>query len=414
MDDPKPTMPDPTITCPSCAGEIRLTESLAAPMLAQTRRDYEARIAAERRAIAEREAAVEAAREAMAAEIEAKLAQARRKLAEEEAEKARAAAAAELESLRATMRAQDEKLSAAQAAQAEFLRKARALEDERRELELTVETRVAGQIAAIRDKARIEAEEGLRLKVAEKEATISGLQRQIEEMRRRAEQGSQQLQGEVLELELENRLRARFPGDAIEPVPKGESGADVIQRVMGPGGDPCGAVLWESKRTKNWSDGWIAKLKADQRALGAEVALIVSEALPKGVENFDNMDGVWVASSRCAIPLACALRQGLIGVNAARIAREGQATKMELVYDYLTGPRFRHRVEAIVERVSDMSADLDRERKAMTRLWAKREMQIQGVVEATMGMYGDLQGIAGKALEEIEGLELPLLSGAED
>jgi hypothetical protein len=104
-------------------------------------------------------------------------------------------------------------------------------------------------------------------------------------------------------------------------------------------------------------------------------------------------------------------RHSLIDVTSVRQAREGQETKMELVYQYLTGPKFRHRVEAIVERFADMQADLDRERKAMTRLWAKREAQIHGVIESTVGMYGDLQGIAGKSLQEIEGLQVPLLEG---
>ena len=183
----------------------------------------------------------------------------------------------------------------------------------------------------------------------------------------------------------------------------------MVQRVLGPGGAACGAILWEGKRTRNWSDGWLAKLRADQRALGAELAILVSEALPKGIERFGAVDGIWVSDWKSALPLALALRAGLIEIALARTARDGQATKMELVYGYLTGPRFRHRIAAIVERVTDMKADLDRERKATQRLWAKREAQIQGVIAATVGMYGDVQGIAGKALQEIEGLELPLL-----
>jgi hypothetical protein len=164
---------------------------------------------------------------------------------------------------------------------------------------------------------------------------------------------------------------------------------------------------------QEWSDSWLPKLRADMRAAKAEVALIVSQALPKGMELFDLIDGVWVAEPKCAIPVALSLRQGLIDVAAARQSQQGQLTKMELVYAYLTGPTFRHRVEAMVEKFSDMRDDLDRERKTMTRLWAKREAQIHGVLEATVGMYGDLQGIAGKALPEIAALELPLLDSSE-
>ena len=235
------------------------------------------------------------------------------------------------------------------------------------------------------------------------------MQRQIEELQRIAEQGSQQLQGEALELELEATLRAKFPMDTIEAVGKGEFGGDVVQRVCGPMGQQCGAILWESKRTKNWSDGWLAKLRGDQRSVGAEIAVLVSDALPKNIDTFGHIDGVWITERRFAIPLVIALRQTLIEVAATRQAQEGQETKMELDYQYLTGPRFRHRVEAIVEKLSDMQGDLDREKKAMTRLWAKREAQIEGVIESTVGMYGDLQGIAGMALQEIEGLEVPLL-----
>jgi len=167
-----------------------------------------------------------------------------------------------------------------------------------------------------------------------------------------------------------------------------------------------GRLLWETKRTKNWSVGWLAKLRDDQRSAKAEVALIVTHALPKGVESFDFVDGVWVAETRCAIPVAIALRQSLIELLTARQARAGQQSKMELVYQYLT------RIEAIVERVSDMQADLERERKATIRLWAKRDEQIRGLVESTVGMYGDLQRIAGSTLKEIDGLELPLLGSS--
>ena len=202
------------------------------------------------------------------------------------------------------------------------------------------------------------------------------MQRKIEELKRKAEQGSQQLQGEALELELETTLRAKFPLDSIEPVGKGEFGGDIIQRVVGPSGQVCGAILWESKSTKNWSDGWLAKLRSDQRSAGAEIAVLVSRALPEDVETFWHVDGVWITEPRFAMPLVIALRQTLIEVANSRQTQDGQETKTELVYQYLTGPRFRHRVEAIVEKFSDMQADLNREKKAMTRLWAKREAQI--------------------------------------
>ena len=143
----------------------------------------------------------------------------------------------------------------------------------------------------------------MKLKVAEKDQTIASMQQKIEELKQKAEQGSQQLQGEVLELELENLLRTKFPFDLIEPVPKGEFGGDALHRVNSPSGMACGTILWESKRTRNWSDGWLAKLREDQRSAKAEVCVLVSQVLPKGVETFDLIDGVWITSPRAAIPL---------------------------------------------------------------------------------------------------------------
>jgi hypothetical protein len=261
-----------------------------------------------------------------------------------------------------------------------------------------------------REQAKKEAEEGLKLKVLEKEQTIVSMQKQIEELKRKAEQGSQQLQGEVQELELEALLRTKFPRDTIESVPKGEHGGDALQHVVGPSGQPCGTIIWESKRTKNWSDGWLAKLREDQRAAKAEIAVIVSQSLPKDVDTFGVVEGVWVTHPKTVLPLALTLRHTLIEVGCARQASEGQQTKTEMIYQYLTGPRFRHRVEAIVEAFSAMQEDLDKEKKAITKQWAKREEQIERVMQATAGMYGDLQGIAGKTIQEIEGLELCALN----
>jgi hypothetical protein len=420
-------MNEPVIHCPACSTEIKLTESLAAPLIEQTRRQFERTLAAKDAEVAKREAALKtregelaAAKASVDEQVAAKVKAERAAIAAEEAKKAKLLAASdldqktkELNDLQEVLKERDAKLADAQKAQADLIRKQRELDDAKREMDLTIEKKVQESLVAVRDKARQEGEEALRLRVLEKEEQISSMQRQIEDLKRKAEQGSQQLQGEVLELELESLLRSKFPLDLIEPVPKGEFGGDVLQRVLGISGQACGTILWESKRTKNWSDGWLAKLRDDQRSANAELALLVSNVLPKGVTAFDHVDGIWVAESRCAVPVAIALRQSLIEIAKVRQAGDGQQTKMELVYDYLTGPRFRHRVEAIVEKFSDMQADLDRERKTMTRLWAKRQAQIQGVIESTVGMYGDLQGIAGKALQEIEALSLPALEGPE-
>lgn len=409
-------MNEPTITCPNCKTEIKLTESLAAPLLEVTRRDFEQRLAQKETDISKREAALAKAKETVDEQIAEKVNQERAKIAADEAKKAKLAAQTDLDQkskevvdLQDVLKQREAKLAEAQTAQADLLRKQRELDDAKREVELTVEKRVQAGLSTARDQAKKEAEDQLKLKVAEKELTITSMQKQIEELKRRAEQGSQQLQGEVQELELESLLAARFPRDTIEPVPKGEHGGDVLQRVVGPLGQVCGTILWEAKRTKNWSDGWLAKLRDDQRAAKVEIAILISQALPKEVESFDLIDHVWVAHPRVAIPLAMTLRQSLIELSAARQASEGQQTKTEMVYQYLTGPGFRQRVQAIVEAFSSMQEDLDREKKLITKQWAKREAQIERVMQSTVGMYGDLQGIAGKTLQEIEGLELKAL-----
>ena len=287
-----------------------------------------------------------------------------------------------------------------------MLRKARELDDAKRELELSVEQRVQEALATVRNQAERDAEARLKAKVTERDVQIAGMQRKIEELRRKAAQGSEQLQGEAFEHEIEAALRQQFPQDLIEPVPTGEFGGDILQRVRNTTGQVCGTLLWELKATKAWNERWLAKLRDNQRAAHADVALLVSHALPKGCETFGTIDGVWVTHQRYAMPLAAALRHSLIEVATLRQAQDGQRGKMELMYQYLTGPQFRLRIEAIVEKFTDMQADLDRERKAITRLWAKREQQLNTVITSSAGLYGDLQGIAGNTMPEIEQFEL--------
>lgn len=399
---------EPVITCPQCGADIKLTESLAAPLVNATKREFE-------RLLKEKDGE----REALIAEG---ISREREKIIREETEKAKKAAQTqaagivkELEASVAALTERDQqqgkKLQEAQKAQADFLKKQQELDDAKRELELNVQKQVAAGLLMVRERAKKEAEDALNLKVREKDETIFSLTKTIDELKRKSEQGSQQMQGEVQELELEALLKDRFKTDTIEPVPKGEFGGDALQRVITSGGRQCGTIIWESKRTKSWSDGWLVKLREDQRAAKAEIAVIMSQALPKGIESFDCVEGVWITGPKTAIPLATALRQSLIEIFLARSAAEGVQTKAELVYEYLTGPRFRQRIQAIVEAFSSMKDDLDKERKAIVKQWAKREEQIERVMQSTVGMYGDLQGIAGKPIEEIEGLGFGELEG---
>ncbi len=368
-------MAEPIITCPNCKTDFKLNESLAAPLIESTKRDFEKRltqqnvdIAKREQAIKDREAALVKEKETVDQQVLEKLRLERSKIAAEESKKAKIALGNDLEQkakeiaeLQEVLKSRDEKLAEAQNAKAELIRKQRELDDAKREMELTIETRVQESLGKTREQAKKEAEEHLSLKVMEKEQTILSMQKQIEELRRKAEQGSQQLQGDVQELQLESILAAKFPHDLIEPVSKGERGADILHRVVTPTGVDCGAILWECKRTKNWIDGWLPKLREDQRTAKAEISVLVSAMLPKGVETFDQIDGVWVVHPRAVVPVALSLRQMLIEVHCARQATEGQQTKMEMIYQYLTGPKFRLRVQAIVEAFSNMAEDLDKD-----------------------------------------------------
>jgi hypothetical protein len=211
----------------------------------------------------------------------------------------------------------------------------------------------------------------------------------------------------VQELELESLLGSAFAFDSITRVPKGEFGGDVLHRVvMNQTGAVCGTILWESKRTKTWSDGWLAKLRQDQRAAKADIAVIVSQAMPKGVKQFELIDGVYVVSPQCVRPVAEMLRGLLVEVAGVRLAAEGRETKAAVVYQYLTGARFKQHMQAIVEAFTTMQEDLGAEKRVVMKQWAKREMQIERVIRSTAGLYGDLQGIAGTSLVEVEGLGL--------
>lgn len=372
--------------------------------------------------IASEKAQLEAQRQGIDATLATRLDAERKKIIQEETERAKRAVALDIEDkdrqmaeLGEALKAREEKLKASQAAEAEMLKMKRQLDDKLREVDLNVQQQVNAALETVRSNAKLEAEESLTLKVRERDTQIASMQQTIEQLKQKAEQGSQQLQGEAQELMLEDTLRARFPFDSIEPVSKGEFGGDVLQRVVSTSGQDCGSILWETKRTKSWTDGWLAKLKGDQRAAKADLSLIVSHALPKGIDTFGYMDGVWVTSPKCAVPVAVSLRESLILMSGVKSAGEGQQTKSALMYDYLTGPRFRHRIEAIVERFSEMQEDLASERKATMKRWSKREQQLHTVLDSAAGLYGDLQGIAGKSMIEIEALETPLLEvSAED
>jgi hypothetical protein len=329
-------------------------------------------------------------------ELEAKL----KKQAEE-------AVSAEIADLKVQTEDSRRKLKQAQENELALRKKQRELEDREKALELETARKIDEERGRIEASVLMRFEEQHKLKDAEKDKKLSDALKQAEEFKRKLEQGSQQAQGEVLELELEELFKREFSFDIIEPVSKGVRGADIIQTVKTQSGRTCGKILWETKRVKNWSESWIQKLKDDQGDAKADIAVLVSEALPAGFHHFRQISGVWVTDIPSALSLALALRMVLIQVANAKEIESGKDDKKDLIYRYVTSPEFRNRVIAIVDGFRAMKEDLEAEKRAMQRIWGNREKQIEKIISNTAGMYGDLEGLAGPALQQIKILELP-------
>ncbi len=288
-----------------------------------------------------------------------------------------------------------------------LLVKEKELTEQQEDLKLQMEKNILERQKEIEDKARAKERESFELERMKLLKQIDDNKKLAEEMKRKADQGSMQMQGEVLELALAEFLRAEYPFDMIEEVSKGERGADVIQTVRNNSGHVCGKIIYESKRTKTFVADWISKLKNDQREKKADLAVIVTEIMPKDMYRFGNKDNVWICTFPEAKGLSFVLREMLIRTHAVGTAEENKTDKMALLYSYLTGPEFSQRVEAIVEGFSDMKSGIDKEKRAMQKIWKAREMQIEKVTNNTIDMYGSIKGIAGNAIGTVKALELP-------
>ncbi len=405
-----------TVICPNCKFEIEVTEVLSAQLRSQLKKEFEADIRTKEAEITLREdevirakAEVAQAQQNIDRRVGEQLAKERTQLSEQALVKAREQVSLEIQDRDKQLDEARMKLKAAQDAELAIRQERRELEEKAQSLELTLNRRLDEERAKIRETAKKEAADERQLKDADKDKLISDLRNQIEDLRRKSEQGSQQLQGEVLETAIEVLLRQHFPFDEITPVPKGIHGGDVIQTVRDAAGSVCGIILWESKRTKSWSDGWLQKLRDDQRAAKAQIAILVSMELPKDVTTFRHIDGIWVTSIACAVSLAQALRAGMLEVAVAKRALDGRQDKMEVLYKYLSGPEFRHRVEGIVEAFVTLREELEAEKRTTQLRWAKREKQLERAVSQTSGMYGDLSGIIGASLPTIEALTPPAI-----
>lgn len=339
-------------------------------------------------------------------QVEARLQDEVVKVQQVESKKAADANAAQIKQLEGELAEKSESLRAAKEQELALRTERRKLQEAQESLALEVQRTIDEERGKLKEQFKAQSDEENRLKIAEKEKVISDLKVKLDEAQRKAEQGSQQMQGEVLELDFEQRLRAVFPWDKIIEVSKGIRGGDVCHEVMSKTANPCGKILYETKRTKNWSDGWVTKLKEDMRKVGAAIGVIVTDTMPADAEGFCQRDTIWVTDIKSAIPLAHVLRCILQEVALAQGYRDGAKEKMELLYNYLTGTEFRQRASAIIEAFMLMRNDLEKERAAVTRTWCKREKQISGVIENMAGMIGDVQGISGNALQDIPALEL--------
>jgi hypothetical protein len=287
-------------------------------------------------------------------------------------------------------------------------KQARELEEAKKNLELETMRKMDEERKIIVEQTRQQEAEKHRLEQAEKDKQLDQLKKSLEEANRKATQGSQQIQGDVQENDLKEILSSSFVLDKIEDVPTGVRGADLVHLVVSSFGRNCGKILWESKRTQRWSDDWVQKLKDDQANTQADVAIIATQVLPEGIKSYGKYKGIWVAQYNSAyiLTLTSTIRHFLEEIHQVKNSQIGRDEKMEFLYKYLTGSQFRNKIENIVDAFSSMKNDLESEKRAMLKIWSKREKEISRVIDSTTAMYGDLEGMIGSKLEKIDRLEL--------
>lgn len=407
-----------SIRCPECRAEIPLTEVIShqieeelAAKLARELAAREKEFEAHEKALAEAAVAREKALVDAAAEREARIRQeyedagaVREAELQKRAEEKVATALADLGSRVADQEAQ---LRDARERELDLLQQKRKLDEEKEKLGLELARRLDGERAKIAAQARQAAADEHQLELRQKELQVEQMKRRIKELQESAEQTRAGLLGEAQEREIEDVLREKFRSDKIEPVRSGVRGADVLQSVHSPRGECCGRILWESKRARNWSNGWITKLKEDQAAAGADVAVLVCAALPADVRHMELIDGVWVIGFTYATCMASALREALIGIARAKSIDANRNDSLHEIYDYLTSNEFTRRVRSMVAAFVEMKGDLDSERRALERMWTKRAKHLDALALNTAGMYGELEALIGTALPPIDTLELP-------
>lgn len=383
-----------TVKCGGCGEEIEISAALQSQIEAQVLKAEHDKHQAELK-IAREEAAIEAKVLAEASEA----ASSRRLKAEQEIL---------VKNMQAEIAGEREAGKKLREQLSELMTELRAARQAKENAELEMQKKLTEEEGKIREQAYKEADEKQRLNVAARDKTISDLKKALEEAQRRAAQGSQQLQGEVLELDLEEALIGAFRDDLITPVAKGVKGGDIKQSVRSPLGTSCGMLLWEVKRTKSWSDGWLIKLKEDLRSEKANIPIIVTQVMPRLInEDMGQLGGVWICKPNLAIILGTLLRKCLLDAARQKALAENRGDKAEALYGFVTSHEFVQQVESIVETYQAMTAQVARERVAFEKLWAQREKQTEKLLLGTARIIGSMQGHLGQnAVLRIKGLEL--------
>jgi hypothetical protein len=401
-----------SIKCPKCGESIPITETLHHQLTEQARAEMKLELAGGQKTLVAKEKELHAwevklteAEQDIDDQVAKRLSAQKAKLSKDALENARAEVSLELKDLAADAAEKERNLQALRANELQLRKEKRDLETAKRNQDLEVARKVDAECEHIREEALTEAANEHRLKDAEKDHKLQEAVKLNSELTRKLQQGSQQIQGEVLELELEDILRGCCRFDEILPVPKGVRGADVLQRVTTRSGVRCGLIIWEAKHTKSWNDGWISKLKDDQQQARADIAVLVTDVLPKEVEYFGKKDNVWITVPKYVPNLVATLRMMLEEVAQTKRAVASKNETVEALFNYLTGPDFANRVEAIMRGFIGMKEELDEEKRVTSRRWAKREKQLELVLGNTSGMYGDLQGLIGTSLKPIAALE---------
>lgn len=384
-----------TLICPHCHKPINLDEAVQE----QTKHQLE-------ESLLKQEKQLKAELWAKAQAEAKKRADEAQRLAQQEQQQKLEAQQKQFLELQERLKDQESRAKAAEENELKLLKKQREVEEKEKQLELRVERELVSRVQAELDKNMKLEDEKYRLKELEYQKQISDMKAAVEEARRRATTVSQQLQGEVLELELEKTIGESFPQDIITEVKKGQFGADLLQVVRNQSGKSVGIIVWESKQTERFNDAWLPKLREDTRNAKGSLSVLVTRAMPEGMKPGTERDHVWITNYEFVLPLAALLRQTLLRVDQERTVQSGKEIKSEMLYSYINSQEFRGRVEAVVESFREMKDDLDKEQRALQNSWKKREKQILRLATNTAFMYGELQGVVGASLPDINGLSL--------